>query len=66
MLVHPDFLLRANVTTAEHRWVASAQPGVEWVMLDGRDAEHARAASLVRYAPAPVFPVRGHLTGLAP
>ena len=34
MLVHPDFSLRAIVTAAEHRWVASPQPGVERVMLD--------------------------------
>ena len=33
MLVHPDFSLRATVTAAEHRWVASPQPGVERVTL---------------------------------
>ncbi len=60
MLVHPDFLLRATVSPAEHRWVASPQPGVERVMLDRLGAERARAASLARYAPASVYPAHGH------
>lgn len=63
MLVHPDFSLRATVTAAEHRWVASPQPGVERVMLDRLGAERARATSLVRYAPASVFPAHGHPGG---
>lgn len=63
MLVHPDFSLRAIVTAAEHRWVASPQPGVERVMLDRLGAERARATSLVRYAPASVFPAHGHPGG---
>lgn len=63
MLVHPDFSLRAIVTMAEHRWVASPQPGVERVMLDRLGAERARATSLVRYAPASVFPAHGHPGG---
>ncbi len=65
MLVHPDFLFRANVTAAEHRWVVSPQPGVDWVRLGGRGAEQARATSTVRHAPASVFAVHGHETGLA-
>ena len=63
MLVHSDFSLRATVTAAEHRWVASPQPGVERVMLDRLGAERARATSLVRYAPASVFPAHGHPGG---
>lgn len=63
MLVHPDFSLRATVTAAEHRWVASPQPGVERVMLDRLGAERARATSLVRYASASVFPAHGHPGG---
>ena len=63
MLVHPDFLLRATVRAAEHRWVTSPQPGVERVMLDRLGAERARATSLVRYAPASVFPAHGHRGG---
>ena len=63
MLVHPDFSLRATVTAAEHRWVASPQAGVERVMLDRLGAERARATSLVRYAPASVFPAHGHPGG---
>jgi anti-sigma factor ChrR (cupin superfamily) len=63
MLVHPDFSLRATVTAAELRWVASPQPGVERVMLDRLGAERARATSLVRYAPASAFPAHGHPGG---
>ena len=63
MLVHPNFLLRAAVMAAEHRWLASPQPGVERVMLDRLGAERARATSLVRYAPASVFPAHGHPGG---
>jgi len=63
MLVHPDFSLRATVMAAEHRWVASPQSGVERVMLDRLGAERARATSLVRYAPASVFPAHGHPGG---
>lgn len=64
MFVHPDFLLRATVTAAEHRWLASPQPGVERVMLGRLGAEQAQATSVVLYAPASVFSVHGHLTGL--
>ena len=63
MFVHPDFSLRATVTAAEHRWVASPQPGVERVILDRLGAERARATSLVRYAPESVFPAHGHPGG---
>ena len=63
MLVHPNFLLRATVAVDEHRWVASPQAGVERVMLDRLGAERARATSLVRYAPASVFPAHGHPGG---
>lgn len=63
MLINPDFSLRTTVAPAEHRWVASPQPGVERVMLDRLGAERARATSLVRYAPASVFPAHGHPGG---
>ena len=63
MHVHPDFSLRATVSPTDHRWVASPQPGVERVMLDRLGAERARATSLVRYAPASVFPAHGHPGG---
>jgi anti-sigma factor ChrR (cupin superfamily) len=63
MLVHPDFSLRATVTAAELRWVASPQPGVERVMLDRLGGERARATSLVRYAPRSIFPEHAHPGG---
>ena len=66
MRVHPDSLLRDNLTAAERRWFASPQPAVEREMPDGRGAAQAQAACLVRSAPASVFPVHGHLTGLTP
>jgi anti-sigma factor ChrR (cupin superfamily) len=63
MLVNPEFSRRAVVTAADHRWVASPQPGVERVMLDRLGGERARATSLVRYAPGSVFPAHGHPGG---
>jgi len=63
MLVNPDFSQRATVTADEHRWVPSPQAGVTRMMLDRLGGEQARATSLVRYAPASVFPPHGHPGG---
>jgi anti-sigma factor ChrR (cupin superfamily) len=63
MLLHTDFSHRATVTAHEHRWVPSPQAGVERVMLDRLGGEQARATSLVRYAPASLFPAHGHPGG---
>lgn len=63
ILVHPDFSQRATVTPDEHRWVPSPQAGVTRMMLDRLGGEHARATSLVRYAPASVFPAHAHPGG---
>lgn len=63
MLINSDFSRRAIVTAADHRWVASPQPGVERVMLDRIGSERARATSLVRYQPHSVFPAHGHPGG---
>jgi anti-sigma factor ChrR (cupin superfamily) len=63
ILVNPDFSQRATVTPVEHRWVPSPQAGVTRMMLDRLGGEHARATSLVRYAPASVFPAHGHSGG---
>ena len=63
MLINSDFSRQALVTAADHRWVASPQPGVERVMLDRIGAERARATSLVRYLPHSVFPAHGHPGG---
>jgi anti-sigma factor ChrR (cupin superfamily) len=63
ILVNPDFSQRATVTPVEHRWVPSPQAGVTRMMLDRLGGEHARATSLVRYAPASVFPPHGHPGG---
>jgi len=63
LLVHPDFSQRASVTADEHRWVPSPQAGVTRMMLDRLGGEHARATSLVQYAPASVFPPHAHPGG---
>jgi anti-sigma factor ChrR (cupin superfamily) len=63
ILVHPDFSQRVTVTADEHRWVSSPQAGVTRMMLDRLGGEQARATSLVRYAPASVFPPHGHPGG---
>jgi anti-sigma factor ChrR (cupin superfamily) len=63
MLVNPDFSRHAVVRTDEHPWVASPQPGVQRLMLDRLGGEHARATSLVRYAPRSTFPPHAHPGG---
>lgn len=63
MLINSDFSRQAIVTAADHRWVASPQPGVERVMLDRIGGERARATSLVRYQPHSAFPAHGHPGG---
>jgi anti-sigma factor ChrR (cupin superfamily) len=63
MLVNADLSVPAVVGADEHRWVASPQPGVMRMMLDRLGGEHARATSLVRYAPRSSFPVHGHPGG---
>lgn len=63
LLVRADFSIRATVTPEQHQWTPSPQPGVERVMLDRVGAEKARATSLVRYAPASVFPTHTHFGG---
>lgn len=63
MLLHPDFSRRAAVPAHAHTWVPSPQAGVQRMMLDRLGGEHARATSLVRYAPGSVFPPHGHPGG---
>jgi anti-sigma factor ChrR (cupin superfamily) len=63
LLVNPDFSQRAIITADEHRWVSSPQAGVTRMMLDRLGGEHARATSLVRYAPSSVFPAHAHPGG---
>ncbi len=63
MLLNADFSQRAIITPDDYRWVPSPQPGVERVMLDRIGREQARATSLVRYAPASVFPEHNHPGG---
>lgn len=63
MLLNADFSQRAIITPDDYRWVPSPQPGVERVMLDRIGREQARATSLVRYAPASVFPEHSHPGG---
>jgi len=63
MLLNSDFSQHAIITPDDYRWVASPQPGVECVLLDRIGREQARATSLVRYAPASVFPEHSHPGG---
>lgn len=63
MLVNADFSRRVTLEPAQHRWVASPQPGVERVMLDRLGEEKARATSLVRYAAGSSFPFHHHPGG---
>lgn len=63
MLVNADFSRRVMIAPHEYRWVASPQAGVERMMLDRVGAEHARATSVVRYAPGAWFPCHAHSAG---
>lgn len=63
MRINADFKAPVSVTPAEHRWVASPQPGVERVVLDRIGGEIARATSLVRYAKNSNFPPHKHPGG---
>ncbi|WPO97188.1 cupin domain-containing protein [Buttiauxella sp. HR94] len=63
MLLNADFSQRAIISPDDYRWVPSPQSGVERVMLDRIGREQARATSLVRYAPASVFPEHSHPGG---
>ena len=63
MILHADFSRRATVPAQAHHWVPSPQPGELRMMLDRLGGEHARATSLVRYAPGSVFPPHGHPGG---
>jgi anti-sigma factor ChrR (cupin superfamily) len=60
MDLNADFSKRATVHAAGLPWVASPTPGVERRMLDRIGGEVARATSIVRYAPASVFPPHIH------
>ena len=62
-LVNADFSRRVVIATNDLPWVPSPQAGVERRMLDRIGGEIARATSLVRYAPASVFPGHEHALG---
>src|SRR5262245_65160348 len=62
-LVNADFSQRVVIETDALPWLASPQAGVQRRMLDRIGGEVARATSLVRYAPASVFPAHGHAQG---
>ncbi|MFH5125372.1 cupin domain-containing protein [Enterobacter cloacae complex sp. 2024EL-00214] len=63
MLLNSDFSQRVIITPDDYHWVPSPQQGVERVMLDRIGHEQARATSLVRYAPASLFPEHRHPGG---
>lgn len=62
-LVNADFAQRVVIATAGMPWIPSPQAGVERRLLDRIGGEVARATSLVRYAPASVFPAHEHALG---
>lgn len=61
--VRADFETVAWVAAADHRWVASPEPGVERVMLDRIGDEVAVATSIVRYRPQSRFAAHRHDRG---
>jgi anti-sigma factor ChrR (cupin superfamily) len=61
--INADFTRRVVVATDELPWTASPQAGVERRLLDRIGGEVARATSIVRYAPASVFPAHDHALG---
>ena len=61
--VNADFSQRVVIATDELPRIPSPQAGVERRMLDRIGGEVARATSLVRYAPASVFPAHAHALG---
>ena len=62
-LINADFSQRIVIRTDELPWIASPQAGVERRLLDRIGGEVARATSLVRYAPASIFPAHEHALG---
>lgn len=63
MLINADFSRRVVLDTEAMPWLPSPQAGVERRMLDRIGQEQARATSLVRYAPASVYPAHQHPGG---
>ena len=63
MLINADFSRPVFLAPHQYQWVPSPQVGVERIMLDRIGAEKARATSIVRYAPASVFPPHLHPGG---
>ena len=61
--VNADFSQRVVIVTEELPWIPSPQAGVERRLLDRVGGEVARATSLVRYAPASIFPAHDHALG---
>lgn len=61
--LNSDFSRRVVIATDRLPWIASPQAGVERRPLDRIGGEVARATSLVRYAPASVFPAHLHALG---
>ena len=60
MLINADFSCPVILAPHQYQWVPSPQGGVERIVLDRIGAEKARATSIVRYAPASVFPRHLH------
>lgn len=63
MRFQADFSRRVVVLPEQYRWIPSPQAGVERMMLDRVGGEHARATSIVRYAPGSSFPAHPHPGG---
>jgi quercetin dioxygenase-like cupin family protein len=60
MELHSDFSQRVLIHGDTLPWIASPTAGVDRRMLDRIGGEVARATSLVRYAPASLFPSHTH------
>lgn len=63
MYIRADFSQAVAVTPQTHDWVPSPLPGVCRMMLDRVGGEHARATSLVRYAPGSGYSAHSHPGG---
>ena len=63
MIFNGNFGERSVIDTCQSEWVPSPCPGVERYMLDRLGDEHARATSLVRFAPGAEFNSHDHPQG---
>jgi anti-sigma factor ChrR (cupin superfamily) len=63
MQINADFNQTIIIPSEQMEWSKSPVKGVHRAMLDRIGGEHARATSLVRYAPSAHFPLHEHPNG---